>query len=100
MSGSIQKLGTELHGSPISSGRNKKFSKGVKSSTGRIEFTDTFLDYKIDSMRSELVTQHKKQNEATIDPRSTEHLRDHNDLFNKGKSSKTTAEMLVRKTSQ
>ena len=88
------------YGSPISTSRNKKFTKGVKSSTGKIEFTQDFIDQKIDSMREGLIESHRKEKEAAIDPRSKEHIRDINDLFtNNGKSGKTLGALNARKTS-
>ena len=60
-------------------------AKGVKSSTGKIEFTHEFIDQKIDAMRTEILENHQREKEASIDKRENEHLRDYKDLFNNGK---------------
>ena len=78
-----------------------KFKKGVKSSTGKLEFTDEFIDSKIDSMRTTLLEKHRQEKEAAIDPRSTEYVRDYNDLFVYGKPESTVSTLFKkRKASQ
>ena len=87
---SQRQVGVITFGSPTSTSGDKKFTKGVKSSTGRIELTQDFIDQKVDSMREDLMESHRREKEAAIDPRSKEYIRDVNDLFPKnGKSSKT-----------
>ena len=56
LAGSIKNLKSSLYLSPNShSMQSTKFKKGVKSSTGKIEFTGEIIDSKIDSMHTFLL---------------------------------------------